>query len=135
MTNRNAKNTGTWNTIFQSLRNYLNKVTWDFLENTEEVTFSRLSLTHQKKKKKKKKNLTRESRKYFHPSRKKRALKNVVKWLIIRIAKNQCGTSFATRRNLGTTFLVAGLVDCLNTSKISLVGIVLHIFSHFFLAF
>ena len=132
MTNRNAKNTGTWNTIFQSLRNYLNKVTWDFLENTEEVTFSTLRLTHQKKKKKK--HLTRESWKSFHFSKKKRALKNVVKWLIIRVAQNQCGTSFATRRNSGTTFLVVGLVDCLNTRKISLVGIVLHKFSHFFLA-
>lgn len=48
MTNGNAENTAIQNTIFQSLKNYLNKITRDFLANTE-VKFSRLSLTYQEK--------------------------------------------------------------------------------------
>ena len=45
-----------------------------------------------------------------------------------------CMSSVASRRNLGTTFSIGGLVNFLNTSKILLICIVLHPFSHFFLA-
>ena len=42
--------------------------------------------------------------------------------------------SVASKRKLETTFIAGGLVEFLDTSKILLIAIVLHNFSHLFLA-